>query len=205
MRPFDARSATRECRALHLGEADERLRELLNDFDAAGVPMEFAFLPRDIAVDEPQRHREAAVAGMRLLARRLDCYFEHLAISQQTPREIYWKLTIDEMPLAGESIPVDEFLGAGLDVAENDRLQVAHRGFVYAFTTSAHPVRNASAHLRTAITEVLDDLTGAVIWQWNDGWSNYFDAGKEWWGTFCWTIEIPRRNRIVFAAASTTD
>lgn len=27
-----------------------------------------------------------------------------------------------------------------------------------------------------------------IIYSWSDDWSNYFDAGKEWWGTFYWTV-----------------
>lgn len=44
-----------------------------------------------------------------------------------------------------------------------------------------------------------------VIYRWSDDWSNYFDQGKEWWGTFFWTILIPDKRRIVVIAASSTD
>lgn len=43
------------------------------------------------------------------------------------------------------------------------------------------------------------------IISWSDNWTNYFDDGKEWWGTFCWTIYDSRKNIITFIAASSTD
>ena len=36
-------------------------------------------------------------------------------------------------------------------------------------------------------------------------WSNYFDAGKEWWGIWCLTVWNPRRRTLAALAASTTD
>ena len=36
-------------------------------------------------------------------------------------------------------------------------------------------------------------------------WSNYFDAGKEWWGIWCLTIWNPVERTIGVVAASTTD
>ncbi len=36
-------------------------------------------------------------------------------------------------------------------------------------------------------------------------WSNYFDAGKEWWGIWCMTVYNPRRGTLCALVASTTD
>lgn len=43
------------------------------------------------------------------------------------------------------------------------------------------------------------------IISWSDNWSTYFNDGKEWWGTFCWTVYDSRNNTVVFIAASSTD
>jgi hypothetical protein len=68
------------------------------------------------------------------------------------------------------------------------------------------------------LTEVFKDfLTDALsirlnegtdhleIYSWSLDWSNYFDAGKEWWGAFYWTVLDKRRRKITVIAASTTD
>lgn len=47
-----------------------------------------------------------------------------------------------------------------------------------------------------------DDLE---IYSWNDDFSNYFDDGKEWWGTALWSIYDKWMNRFVIIGASLTD
>ncbi|MGY3777085.1 hypothetical protein [Isobaculum melis] len=44
-----------------------------------------------------------------------------------------------------------------------------------------------------------------IIYRWNDDWSDYFDAGKEWWGTFYWTIYDPTSKRMTIIGGSATD
>lgn len=44
-----------------------------------------------------------------------------------------------------------------------------------------------------------------VIYSWSDNWSNFFEAGKEWWGTFFWTILHLERREVTVIAASSTD
>lgn len=43
------------------------------------------------------------------------------------------------------------------------------------------------------------------IYCWNDDFSNYFDDGKEWWGTALWSIYDEWMNRFVIIGASLTD
>lgn len=47
-----------------------------------------------------------------------------------------------------------------------------------------------------------DHLT---IHRWPTDWSSYFDAGTEWWGRFCWTVEDHRHGWVTVLAASSTD
>ena len=43
------------------------------------------------------------------------------------------------------------------------------------------------------------------VYEWTTDWSNYFDAGHEWWGTACWSIYDKNANRYVVIMASATD
>lgn len=43
------------------------------------------------------------------------------------------------------------------------------------------------------------------VYRWNDEFSNYFDDGKEWWGTGFWSIYDKHINRFVIIGASLTD
>jgi hypothetical protein len=44
-----------------------------------------------------------------------------------------------------------------------------------------------------------------VIYRWSEDSSNFFDAGKEWWGTYFYTVFVPDSSRIVGIIASETD
>lgn len=44
-----------------------------------------------------------------------------------------------------------------------------------------------------------------IIYSWSDDWSNFFDAGKEWWGTYYYTVYNKRNNTIIVLGASETD
>lgn len=55
-----------------------------------------------------------------------------------------------------------------------------------------------------------DAVTGSFeslpqIFSWSTDWSNYFEAGKEWWGAFYWTILLEEKQEIIVIGASTTD
>lgn len=43
------------------------------------------------------------------------------------------------------------------------------------------------------------------IYEWSTDWSNYFDAGQEWWGTICYSIYDKMMNRYTVLMASETD
>ncbi|MEM0997891.1 MAG: hypothetical protein AAGN35_12450 [Bacteroidota bacterium] len=43
------------------------------------------------------------------------------------------------------------------------------------------------------------------IYAWSDNWSNFFDAGKEWWGTYYWTLIHHEESRATVIGASSTD
>ncbi len=43
------------------------------------------------------------------------------------------------------------------------------------------------------------------IYSWNDDFSNYFEDGKEWWGTALWSVYDKWMNRFVIIGASLTD
>ena len=52
---------------------------------------------------------------------------------------------------------------------------------------------------------LFDDISKIIVYSWQTDCSNYFDAGKEWWGSFFWTVYNPGRKWYIGIAASTTD
>jgi len=43
------------------------------------------------------------------------------------------------------------------------------------------------------------------VYEWTTDWSNYFDAGHEWWGTACWSAYDRSLDRFAVLFASATD
>jgi len=43
------------------------------------------------------------------------------------------------------------------------------------------------------------------VFAWDTDWSNYFDAGHEWWGSHFWTALVDDGTAICVIGASTTD
>ena len=57
---------------------------------------------------------------------------------------------------------------------------------------------------------VVEDLfagfePGSVVYRYPTDFSNYFDAGHEWWGAGLWTVYTPSRPWLMGIAASSTD
>ena len=50
-----------------------------------------------------------------------------------------------------------------------------------------------------------DDINKVTVYEWTTNCSNYFDAGKEWWGSHFWTLYNPIKDWFIGIAASTTD
>jgi hypothetical protein len=82
-------------------------------------------------------------------------------------------------------------------------------GFAYAFSSPPYGIRMKAEELGLLFDKILKFIivgsSDSVIYEWPTDWSNYFDAGKEWWGSFLWSISTPESSRIVVIAASTTD
>ena len=46
---------------------------------------------------------------------------------------------------------------------------------------------------------------GLEVYEWTTDWSEYFDEGREWWGTLCLTVYDKGMDRFVVILASATD
>ena len=46
---------------------------------------------------------------------------------------------------------------------------------------------------------------GLEVCEWTTGWSEYFDDGREWWGTLCLTVYDKTLDRFAVITASATD
>lgn len=166
-------------------------------------------------------HREAALFTLDVLARRTDAYFAQLLTRPEyrnRSRDEFFRITTDASRLTGHPITLDEFIGPiwdreggqflvadGRHLSGNDSV-----GYAYAFYA---PPYNLSCPAGEA-ADLFRELTGALlggfdeplfVCEWATDCSNYFDAGREWWGTFFWTVESRDTGRVIGIAASATD
>ena len=49
------------------------------------------------------------------------------------------------------------------------------------------------------------DISQIEVYKWSTDSSNYFDEGKDWWGSFFWTVYNPCRDWYIGIIASETD
>jgi hypothetical protein len=53
--------------------------------------------------------------------------------------------------------------------------------------------------------KVFGNVDNLVVYKWSTDSSNIFDAGKEWWGSFFWTVYNQTKDFYIGIVASTTD
>lgn len=113
------------------------------------------------------------------------------------------------------------------DYGNNFRSGTTSEGFAYALLNPPYSVRLMESGkfsieygieeqarmlilLKKYLKEILfiEDFKNTdhlEIYIWSDDWSNYFNAGKEWWGAFYWTIYNKQRNTVTVIGGSATD
>ena len=76
----------------------------------------------------------------------------------------------------------------------------------YALMEPVHGRNNKPEDFKK-VNEVLfpDGTDKLEIYQWTTDWSDYFDAGHEWYGACCWSIYDKSMNRYVVMLVSATD
>jgi hypothetical protein len=104
----------------------------------------------------------------------------------------------------GQKWPRYWFLSGEKRTKENAKTPLTENGYSYAVCSPCH--RGVSPELFQECWEkFFGDLETLEIYAWTTDCSNYFDAGKEWWGEFFWTVYSPTYDWYVGILASDTD
>ena len=75
-----------------------------------------------------------------------------------------------------------------------------------AFLHPPHGVRYTDADFDRVNAALFPKGTDALeVYRWTTDWSEYFDDGREWWGTLCLTVYDKKPDRFVVILASATD
>lgn len=84
-------------------------------------------------------------------------------------------------------------------------------GFCDAFLDPPHSldigknIKQRGQYFIDFITYFFSELDLIEIYKWSTDCSDYFEMGKEWWGSFFWTVYNPVKNIYIGIIASTTD
>jgi hypothetical protein len=182
---------------------DSHTEKVLHDLEAAGGVVEhFLFAPS--STDNP--HRAVAHACLEVLLRR------NLPVWRRYPED--WndfEITTVDWETFHQSIPLTlshrDFLGA--EFPEFPGFNSENPAYAYAILCPPHRLRGTEPEQLALLKQLCDALFGDLetlkIYAWPTDCSNYFDDGKDWWGTFFWTVYSPTYDWYIGILASATD
>lgn len=75
----------------------------------------------------------------------------------------------------------------------------------YAFLEPPYGVSYLTSDFISFNNTLFPNKDDTEVYRWNDDFSNYFDDGKEWWGTGLWSVYDKKTEIIVIIGASLTD
>jgi hypothetical protein len=192
---------------------ETELTDLLAKFDACGGVLDFVFLDSGYPAPTEQLHHIAALDGIAAIDRRLEKWANSHA-TKEYPLEVFFRLEWNETKLKGHRVTLSEFWGSD-DVEPKaitkDSWAIPNvDGYKTAFFLPPHVLSGTTDEMVQLFEKINEFVLGNTpeqidIISWSTDWSNYFDAGHEWWGAFFWTIRRADSDQVVVIGASTTD
>ena len=101
-----------------------------------------------------------------------------------------------------------EVIEKALTIDQEDKGKI---GFVYAFLDPPHSFMCGKTIFEKGnffldfCRLLFTDILQIEVCKWSTNSSNYFDEGKDWWGSFFWMVYNPCRDRYIGILAATTD
>ena len=89
--------------------------------------------------------------------------------------------------------------------------QAFNGGFSNAFLEPPYGVgfgktiREVGEYFLDFVDFLFSDVNTISAFEWSTDCSSFFDAGKEWWGSYFWTVYNPTKNWYIGMVASETD
>lgn len=172
----------------------QRYDELLLDYVLLSFEEEYA---------EDRTHREAVKAAINVLSNRV-----RVGNSLNHPQ-----FYIDEEKMECTECNVLDFFyednNGWIITSEYTgyRQTPKHMNYWLAFSQPPYGVPYTKEDFRKLNSLLFPEYcrNDLIIYSWNDDFSNYFDDGKEWWGTALWSIYDKNMQRFVVIGASLTD
>jgi hypothetical protein len=203
------------------------IAQRLSEFDKLGGVIDFKVFRIKGEGTQQNAHLVIAQRTLELLAVDNDNCFNELSNSLGTNRDIYFKVSTSVLSADdGKQIRPEVFFGRYFNFKEErailldtefrgyyyyDNSEYATDGYTDAFLNPPHKFGSNMTNFEVGKYFLdfnrffFDDINKLVVYAWTTNCSNYFDAGKEFWGSFFWTVYNPAKDWYIGIAASTTD
>lgn len=162
------------------------------------VALDYVILQSEKEYHGVQLHKEAIIEAFHILNQRFECY--DYPINIEPDKMVGVKCSIEELVMPPEDAYYE-------DRPRGNRCYSIPSPLPYWFAFLEPPY--GTHYLKTdfiAFQDILFPNRETIeVYRWNDEFSNYFDAGKEWWGTGLWTAYDAANKLFVVIGASLTD
>lgn len=149
-----------------------------------------------------QSHKRAVIEAISILNSRV-----RVGNSLKHPH-----FSVDEDKMRCAVYDIEQFFCDGnsswkIDGNTRVRVSPSHMTYWWAFFEPPYgvPYSKEDFHKLNHLLFPSQFRNDLEIFSWNDDFSNYFDDGKEWWGTALWSIYDKWMSRFVIIGASLTD
>ena len=181
--------------------------------------IDYCLIEDDTPYQGYRSHKDAVLFAMlKIIERYIDEQLKEELRDPQGVREepFPWSLDLARAhahPIGQEQLlHVPKILGHGhagnriYDCSLPDPLNGEQIPYWYAFWEPPHPSGYGPEEFRRVNSVLFPKGTEDLeIYEWTTDWSNYFEDGREWWGTACWSVYDPQMNRIAVIMAECTD
>lgn len=157
------------------------------------VCLDYVVLASDEEYEEEATHKKAVLEAFDILKSR-DDFFE-------------CDMSLDESKMSAEKISADTFLELPPEDFCGNKSHTAPSPlpYWYAFLCPPQGTPYSKEDFEEFNEILLPNKEDVEVYKWSDDFSDYFDAGKEWWGTGLWTAFDLKTNTVVVIGASLTD
>ncbi len=162
------------------------------------VSLDYVILSVGKEYEGYEMHKAAVIEAFQILNRRLSAYA--------------YQVNIEVENMAATKIDTEEFLMPPSYAYYEDRSKKqacikvpAPMPYWYAFLEPPYGTPYLKADFIRFNDILFPNRKVLEVYRWNDDFSNYFDAGKEWWGTGLWSAYDRKTGTMVVIGASQTD
>lgn len=164
------------------------------------ICLDYVILSLDGDYEGVQTHKRAVIEAFAILKKRFeldDCYLD---MNVDPDKMLSAESSIDELL----ELPPDSFTGR-IPKGEGNYSAPTPIPYWYAFLEPPFAVKYTAADFDDFNNNLFPNRDGMKVYRWNDDFSDYFEAGKEWWGTGLWTAFDENTKVMVVIGASLTD